>query len=242
MKKLFLLITVLIATSSMIVAQQNYQDVVYLKNGSVIRGVITEQIPNQQLKIETADGNVFVFQFSEVEKLMREPVVVMKKTTASHTSSVSREKTKGYVGIIDAFYGIGVGDYAENLFGVTMVNGYRFNPYFSLGVGVGLKYYPDSETTMVPVFADLRATFTRKNITPFVALGIGAPVISDAVGSVGFFFNPHVGAHFRLPDSKIGLNVSVGYEMQEATIIENQGYSQVTTSHGAVSLKVGFSF
>ena len=31
-------------------------DVVYLKDGSVIRGVIVEQIPNLSLKIQTRDG------------------------------------------------------------------------------------------------------------------------------------------------------------------------------------------
>ena len=31
----------------------NYQDVVYLKNGNVIRGIILEQVPNESLKIET---------------------------------------------------------------------------------------------------------------------------------------------------------------------------------------------
>jgi hypothetical protein len=47
-------------------------DVVYLKNGSIIRGFITEQIPNIQLKIETRDGSLFVFKIEEIEKITRE--------------------------------------------------------------------------------------------------------------------------------------------------------------------------
>ena len=43
---------------------QNNEDVVYLKNGSVIRGVIIEQVPYQTLKIQTKDGNIFVYNFS----------------------------------------------------------------------------------------------------------------------------------------------------------------------------------
>jgi len=46
--------------------QSNYQDAVYLKNGSVIRGVIIEQVPNKSIKIEMADKSVFVYQRSEV--------------------------------------------------------------------------------------------------------------------------------------------------------------------------------
>lgn len=37
-----------------------YVDVVYLKNGSIIRGMIIEQIPNVSLKIQTKDGSIFV--------------------------------------------------------------------------------------------------------------------------------------------------------------------------------------
>jgi len=53
-------------------AQNNYQDVVYLKNGGIIRGTLIELIPDKSLKIETVDGNVFVFQMDEVEKITKE--------------------------------------------------------------------------------------------------------------------------------------------------------------------------
>lgn len=51
---------------------QDRVDVVYLKNGSIIRGTIVEQIPNESIKIETADGSVFVFKISEIEKITKE--------------------------------------------------------------------------------------------------------------------------------------------------------------------------
>ncbi len=47
-------------------------DVVYLKNGSIIRGIIIEQIPNVSVKLKTRDGNIFVFKTDEIEKLTRE--------------------------------------------------------------------------------------------------------------------------------------------------------------------------
>lgn len=40
-------------------AQTNYEDVVYLKNGSIIHGIIVEQIPNESIKIESGP-NTFV--------------------------------------------------------------------------------------------------------------------------------------------------------------------------------------
>ena len=51
---------------------QNLEEVIYLKNGSVIRGVITEQIPGVSLKISTKDGNIFAYQMDDVEKITKE--------------------------------------------------------------------------------------------------------------------------------------------------------------------------
>ena len=50
------------------------QDVVYLKNGSIIHGTITEQVPDESLTIETKDGDVFVYKMSEIKKIKKEKV------------------------------------------------------------------------------------------------------------------------------------------------------------------------
>lgn len=51
---------------------QNLKDCVYLKNGSILKGTILEQIPNETIKIQTGDGSVFVCDFDQVEKITRE--------------------------------------------------------------------------------------------------------------------------------------------------------------------------
>lgn len=53
-------------------AQSSLQDVVYLKNGSIIRGDIIEYTPNDTVKIMTTDGSVFVYDFAQVEKFAKE--------------------------------------------------------------------------------------------------------------------------------------------------------------------------
>jgi hypothetical protein len=55
-----------------LIAQNNYEEVLYLKNGSVIRGLITEHIPDQSIKIQTNDKNIFVYQISEIDKITKE--------------------------------------------------------------------------------------------------------------------------------------------------------------------------
>lgn len=50
-----------------------YVDVLYLQNGSIIRGVILELIPNGQVKIQTNDGSVFVYSMDQVLKITKQP-------------------------------------------------------------------------------------------------------------------------------------------------------------------------
>jgi hypothetical protein len=54
------------------VAQTEYEDVVYLKNGEIRRGIIIEEIPFKQIKIQTKDGNVFVYGYDEIERKTKE--------------------------------------------------------------------------------------------------------------------------------------------------------------------------
>ena len=55
-------------------------DVVHLKNGSIIQRTIIENIPNESLKIKTADGDVSVVEMSEVDKIKKVEKVTPKVT------------------------------------------------------------------------------------------------------------------------------------------------------------------
>lgn len=59
------------------------EDVVYLKNGSIIRGIIIEQIPNESLKVKTKDGSIFVYNMTEVDKITKEQMVNMRANTGN---------------------------------------------------------------------------------------------------------------------------------------------------------------
>jgi hypothetical protein len=54
---------------------QELEDVVYLKDGGVMRGIIVEQIPNESILLRTRDGNQFRFQMSQIAKMTREALV-----------------------------------------------------------------------------------------------------------------------------------------------------------------------
>jgi len=44
-------------------------DIVYLKNGSVIKGTLMEPDNPSQIKIKVRDGSIFVFKLDEVLKV-----------------------------------------------------------------------------------------------------------------------------------------------------------------------------
>lgn len=55
-------------------SQHEYEEVVYLKNGSIIKGTIIEQVPDVSIKIQTKDGNIFVYKMEEIDRITKESV------------------------------------------------------------------------------------------------------------------------------------------------------------------------
>ena len=71
MKKALLVVCAVVCSIFYVSAQQ-YQDVVYLKNGSIVRGVILEQIPGKSIKIATDNGSQLFFKIEDIEKMTKE--------------------------------------------------------------------------------------------------------------------------------------------------------------------------
>ena len=88
MKKLitFLAFAFILTFGNNLIAQTPYQDVVYLKNGSVIKGIIIEQNIDVNLKLKTSDGNIFVFDMKDIEKISKEGVGQNKKDIAAKSN------------------------------------------------------------------------------------------------------------------------------------------------------------
>lgn len=214
---------------------KDYQDVVYLNNGSIIRGVIIEQIPNKSLKIQTADGSVFVYEISDVLKITKERPVASSYTDKKN-SNFSR---RGYRAFVDVGGAIGVGDYGDAVFSISTSHGFQPNPYIFIGAGIGIDYHFDWEAAFLPIFADVRVYPLDTPITPFFGVKVGY----SPVDGKGFYFNPAVGASFGIA-KKFAMNVSVGYNMQMAKIEYWSPYYTYEENEniGGVSLKLGFEF
>ena len=148
---------------------QDYQEVICLKNGSVIRGTIVEQQPNVLLKVKTADGSIFVYPMNEVEKITKEEAI----NRESEKSNRIRTDVKGYrgsveVGTIVNFKASGI-PINKGAFSITTSHGYQFNPHLFLGAGIGLDYHAAGGRLFMPLFADVRANFLNRDLLRFGA-------------------------------------------------------------------------
>lgn len=79
----------------------------------------------------------------------------------------------GFTGIMETSYLFKQGPYGIDRFKLNLINGYQFNPYVYLGVGVGYRYYFNSSIPIIPIFGDLRLYLLNNKYTPFLSIAIG---------------------------------------------------------------------
>ena len=242
MRKLLLLLTLLLSISTY-VAAQNYTEVVYLKNGSVIKGVIIEQVPNLSLKIKTGDGSLIICQMNEVEKIIKEERYTRDYRTDIDNRKAARNTLKGYKGFVDFGYIADLSDYDANKVEISTSHGYQFNNYFYLGGGVAADFYTDADLIAVPIFVDFRANFINKKVTPFADIKTGY-----SVGDVeGAYVSTGIGVRFSLKGKK-AINLKLEYNYQQHNDHGDYSYNNNYYSYDydydleGLGFKIGFEF
>lgn len=232
MKKLVLLLTLLLCISTYASAQ-NYTEVVYLKNGSVIKGVIVEQIPNVSLKIKTSDGSLIICNMDDVSKITKEERY--KKDYRQNP----RSTLKGYKGFVDFGFIGDINDNDANKVEISTSHGYQFNNYFYVGGGLAASIYTDLDLVTVPFFVDFRANFINKKITPFADIKTGY-----SVGDIeGLYVTTSVGVRFSLK-SKKAINLKLEYNYQQYDYYDGgyYYYDDDVLDYAGLGVKVGFEF
>lgn len=239
---------------------ENLQEVVYLKNGSVIRGVILEMIPDKTVRIQTVDGNIFVYEMSQVEKITKEKAFRNEHTTRFGTSDCCSdsdykpygwEKAPRYRGFVGLTTVLGL---TEDYINLTLhtVHGAQITPNIFIGAGVGIttwsEYYSyDSygEITSglsIPVFANIRGeihNILRKNFSPYLDIKLGYNL-----GDInGVLFTPEAGCHFYFGHKKLGLGFGIGYNLQQSRNTEYYyaGYNSYSKTYDHLAHGIVFS-
>ncbi|MBK7147341.1 MAG: hypothetical protein IPH78_00635 [Bacteroidetes bacterium] len=163
-------------------AQPQLEDVVYLKNGSIIRGSLKSAATENPLRIELLGGSLFVFQQSEIDSIKKENV--LKRNQKALSKNYFR-KDRGYRHITEFgfIYGTDLkpvqtpyyNGYQRDDFGVSIhtINGYQVWPYLYVGAGLGIDRFVNYQQTFSPFYMRLASEFLKKRATPYVFADLG---------------------------------------------------------------------
>jgi hypothetical protein len=247
MKKFYLLISALIFISLTTIAQVDI-DIVYLKNGSIIKGKIIEEVPNQSIKIKTGDGNIFVYKIDEIEKITKETV----EDEESFEPFKKTSQNKGFIGSISGGLGIPVGELANGWllgFNVTGNAGYVFNNLiatrldisynnFAYNTPSGLSGISGGSFTIISLRGDLLiGNFNKKSfLVPYLFLGPG--VYFKSVGDftyLGYTIKGSSETEFGL-----GIGSGLGFKAAKNVAIFVEGQFNIGFGNKPVSQFIPF--
>ncbi len=217
---------------------QSLSETVYLKNGSIIKGTIVEEVPGESLKIQTKDGSLFVYKMSEVERITKEQVVDKETQSTGH---------RGLDFNVDLGYDLatkgGSGSFAAEL-GL----GKRFSKNFYAGIGAGVALPTGEGDLSIPIYADLKGYFPLKGtkIAPWAGVKLGYVISTADSYTVGYgryettvevpnCMMVSVMPGVQIPLSqKVDFNLGVGY----THLIPTGGGD----GSGAIAIRAGFGF
>lgn len=199
---------------------QNLEDVIYLKNGSVIRGTLIEQVP--EVKIKTNDGSVWVFESDKIENITSEPKQTPSQSYGDDTylkrdlmvqnkrrpSNTTKNLSHGMRTLVDFGYQQRTNQYVCSGITFGAVLGWQINSKICVGFGMADQAYVDyyyngvySEEAdvyvQIPMFLDLRYDAKPGRKSPMADFRIGYAFSGDIYNDYrGFYMNPSLG--FRL--------------------------------------------
>lgn len=250
---------IVLFASSAIWAQKNQEDVVYLKNGSVIRGQVIEYNPQKNIKIEIYGGSILVYKSSEVikidkEKSQKPTVVTTDKRKMSHKPS-----GVGLYHTVAAATLMGIGDWGGPVPGMSLktTTGWQFHRLIGVGGGIGVMGL--GQYGFIPVFANIRGNFMKSSASLFydINVGYGIGIASDAGGIFGggawgrmqtaqggLYLRPSIGIRFS-SKKRTHVFLDFGYVIQFANYEyldrNNNPLSEKRTLYRP-SLRVGIAF
>jgi hypothetical protein len=184
-------ILILVCITS-IFAQTATRDVVYLKNGSVIHGMIIETIPNVSIKIQTSDGNIFVYNFSDIEKYGKESVPGTEAANPPMAPMAPAMNTSPSFSIFGGA-SLPMGDFASTSSGAAKT-GFAGGVQFVTGGQVGLliSAFYSSNPLDESAVSGASSVGNWQNIMALLGLKIGTANASGA----NFFVAPLIGVNF----------------------------------------------
>lgn len=227
----FFLFLAFINTAS---AQKLMQDILYLKNGSIIRGKILEHT-FEIIRIRTSDNSEWVFPADDMERIERKSV----KPPLPPNS---------YQGFFSTSFLFGQDRWGTSIQGgAVMSHGYRFKDRYFAGLGLGIESLNEAVSS---VYLDGRYNIFTGPVRPFAYTNLGWGWGLEGGGSNT---KNHGGLHGeggiglqRTFGSSFGLVFTLGYRHQRLgyTFTDDWADSEtrVTYIYDRMVFRFGFTF
>lgn len=213
------------------------RETVYLKNGNVLKGDVVGFVPKQSVTIAAVDGDTFVCNLTDIEKITRDHIRVAE---IEESSSGYSYHEKGYKFIFSLDLMVG------KMSGMkwATIHGVQLNSKSCLGLGLGFNITDDLDFHMsIPVFADFRFDFLENKITPFVEARAGYDVAIE--GSSGFYGDLAFGCRLRRFSVSTGIETLRGekceYESRQSEQDYYYGYEVLHEGYQAFNFVIRFS-
>jgi hypothetical protein len=214
--------------------QKRTEDVVHLKNGSSLRGMILPD-SGQSVKLQTSDGSILVFNKEEISLISKE---------ARFRTFYYKEKGFGHFTELGPLVAgkTTIDGVTTAAFSFQMVNGYKFSQLAFIGLGAGVDLY--ATQTVIPLFGTLRGDLSRKgSIIPFYFLdaGYGFNITENSDASKDFKGGLLYAGGFgvKIPFNRsAGFLLSVGYRFQRTSFMQDAGDRNI--DYRRLALRAGF--
>ncbi|PWN08190.1 hypothetical protein [Rhodohalobacter mucosus] len=240
MKTLLILFTLCVSVTGVLSGQQREAgtDVIYLKNGSVIRGEILEIKENGHIRIRYSNSDELLIMVNDILRVNRDRV-----STGLHYNTSGYMNRSGF----EILSGTG-----GNTFRFASIHGLHFNPHLSAGLGIGLTPYNDP-LNLIPFFADVNYRLLKANTSPYIYLKAGynftmknenedTAALNRHTG--GLLINPGAGIDFNFA-SGFGWYIQAGYNIDQSSFeFDGWGTEVVRTdlTYRRISVGMGFTF
>ena len=206
-------------------SSEEYDDVILLKNGAVIRGKIFENVEGKKVKIERKDdGYIFEVPRNKIELITT--VGDRQLEARKHQILIEREEKalqvrwKNYTHL-----GVLMGE-KKDIFSISSMNGVLIEESYFVGAGIGWDNYPNA--VGIPIFAEFLKYIPWGSTNPYLYVDAGYSLIDVTGYTLG------AGAGIAVGVSEQGALIGqIGYRVQDTQFDVKLNY---------LSLMVGYNF
>lgn len=179
MKNTLFILAVLVTFFSGKLYAQSTEDVVYLNNGSIMRGKVIETVSGKHTTIEIAGRNVLFIPDSALKLvLMDQPVPA--KDRENNASPVEMAASVSFFGG------------TKNSAGCSFITSYRFPSGISVGAGIGNEWFDHQQ---IPFIADYKYSFLKGSWSPYVYAQTGYAIPLSKKSGEDTWYNQNTDYH-----------------------------------------------